>query len=113
MEQIKCWKVRNSYRTAYTDAFGDFFAGENITIAGPTLKEAVEAYKRELAWSCRTTNSGGGNMENFCVQKVYFSPGILGGKGGIVAEIAYWDMKNKRWGLMHAWIYASEKDLDT
>ena len=108
---IKTWKVRNYYRKAYTDAFGDYFAGETITIAGPTLKEAIDGYKRELAWSDRTPNSAEGNMENFSVQKISYSPSILGGKGGVIAEIAYWDIKNKRWGLATAWIYADESDL--
>ena len=94
---IKSWEAHSCRK--YTNTF---------KICGETLLDAISTDLHDLLYYSNTSPN---SHDQIKLQSVYYSPSILGGKGGVVAEIACRDMVEDKTVLINAWIYASEKDL--
>lgn len=77
-------------------------------ISGETLREAVNSNLDVLAWESKGNGHG---IRDLSLESLEYSPGIFGGKGGVVAKIRAYDMADDRWTIIEAWIHAGAADL--
>ena len=81
---------------------------EHILISGDTLEIAVRNNLRRLV---RSATSFEHPIKDTELKGLFYSQGILGGKGGAVAEIQFYDMALERTEIACAWIYARESEV--
>ena len=94
---IKSWEAHSSRKYKKT-----------FKICGETLMDAINNDLRDLLYY---SNSSPNSHDQIKLQRIYYSPSILGGKGGVVAEISCHDMAEDKTVLIPAWIYASENEI--